>query len=161
MSEKMQQWRIIHDEVICTRWVKPNRDKTQRRWLKFAMLSIEISSIGLCQPKSQSTTVRQKSFREVLHDLQKDFSCGKRRNTKVLKNSFISGGNIITMYRFGASSNKSILEIPCLFLKCNKNIIIRNTAYFDNLQKFSDCLICKISTMGIFSYKIEDIFLSN
>ncbi len=34
---------------------------------------------------------------------------------------------------------------------------VTNTTYFGNLQKFSDCLICHISAMGIFSYKIVDV----
>lgn len=102
-------------------------------------------------------TDRKAFWKYILHDVQKDFRWDKRRNTKAFKISFVTGDNIITMYRFGTSSNKTILEILCPFLKCNKNIIVSNTTYFGNLQKFSDCLICHISAMGIFSYKIVDV----
>ena len=94
-------------------------------------------------------------FTDCLYlDLQKNFCRGKHRNTQAFKISFVSGDNTITMYRFSASGNKTIFKILCLFLKCNQNIIVSNSAYFDNLQKFSDCLICHINAMGIFSYKI-------
>lgn len=61
------------------------------------------------------------------------------------------------MYRFGAGGDKTILKILCLFLKCDKNIVVRNTAYFDDLQKLSDRIIRQIRAMGIFSYKIVDV----
>ena len=63
----------------------------------------------------------------------------------------------ITMYRFGTSSNKAILEILCPFLKCGKNVIVCNTAHLDNFQKLSYCFICKVSAMGVFSYKVVDV----
>lgn len=72
------------------------------------------------------------SLWNILHDFQKNFSRGKRRNTQAFKISFVSGNNIITMYGFSASSNKTIFKILCFFLKCNKNIIVCNTAYFCN-----------------------------
>lgn len=93
----------------------------------------------------------------VLHDLQKDFSWSKCRKAETFEIFFVSGDNIIAMYRFGTNSNKTIFEILCLFLKCDKNIIVRNIAYFGNFQKFSDCFICQIRAMGIFSYKIVDV----
>ncbi len=86
-------------------------------------------------------TDRKAFWKYILHDVQKDFRCGKRRNTKAFKISFVTGDNIITMYRFSTSSNKTILKILCLFLKCNKNIIISDIAHLDNFQKFSNCLM--------------------
>ena len=101
--------------------------------------------------------IRKFSVKRVLYNFQKNFSRGKHRNSKAFKVSFVSGSNIIAMYRFGTSSNKTILKILCLFLECNENIIVRNAAHLDNFQKFSDCLICQFCAMSVFSHKIEDI----
>lgn len=85
--------------------------------------------------------IRNFFVKRMLYNFQKNFSWGKHRNSKSFKVSFVPGNNIITMYRFSTSSNKTILKILCLFLKCNKNIIISDIAHLDNFQKFSNCLM--------------------
>lgn len=82
---------------------------------------------------------------------------GKNRNAKCFKILFVSGNDAITPDGFGAGGYKAVLKVFCFLLECSENIIVGNAADLDDLQQFSDCLICEVGAVCVLSHQIVDV----
>lgn len=82
---------------------------------------------------------------------------GKERNAKFFKIFFVSGNDAVAADGFGAGGYKAVFKVFCFLLECSEDIIVGNTAYLHDFQQFSDCLVCEVGAVGVFSHQIVDV----